>query len=312
MSKSNYPSCLSLTNDSEYFKSFLFVYSKYLKDANLIDKNLDNSLEINKQLIKSFNEENKEVANEADKEYLNNILKNKKLRKYISKKLIFFQKNKNKILNILDKYNFNYIGKFLIDNKIENLNKLKSFNNFKSQNFDKKDISIFLTLMLIFIGVTSINNSKNASLKNDLSFLFPFFNYFKQLEINIKDKKPQKLKKKINKGNKIKIKLDKTIIKEFSTNNLENNEEQKVETDNYYHNKFFFNNNEFKLNKNEENKINNIIKPIKKNSSLLTVHISNKEMNFGNDSSIMNNFNKNENKIYSKNNLMSYIKNVRS
>ena len=307
MNKNNYLSCLSLTNDSEYFKSFLFVYNKYLKESNLIDKNLENSLETNKQLLKSFNEENKEIANEVDKAYLNNILKNKKLRKYISKKLIHFQKcNKNKILNILDKYNFNYIGKLLIDDKIENLNKLKTFNNLNNHNFDKTDISNFLTLILIFIGITLINNSSNISPKNDLTLLIPFFNYFKQLDINIK--KPQKFRKRISKGNKIKIKLDNTIIKEFNNDNSKNKEEKKVETENSYHNKFPFNNNEFKLNKNEENKINNIIKPIKKNSSLLKVHNSNKETSIGNDRKI-NNINMNENEKNSNKLFLNYLKN---
>ena len=307
MNKNNYLSCLSLTNDLEYFKSFLFVYNKYLKESNLIDKNLENSLETNKQLLKSFNEENKEIANEVDKAYLNNILKNKKLRKYISKKLIHFQKcNKNKILNILDKYNFNYIGKLLIDNKIENLNKLKTFNNLNNHNFDKTDISNFLILILIFIGITLINNSSNISPKNDLTLLFPFFNYFKQLDINIQ--KPQKFRKRISKGNKIKIKLDNTIIKEFNNDNSKNKEEKKVETENSYHNKFPFNNNEFKLNKNEENKINNIIKPIKKNSSLLKVHNSNKETSIGNDRKI-NNINMNENEKNSNKLFLNYLKN---
>ena len=307
MNKNNYLSCLSLTNDLEYFKSFLFVYNKYLKESNLIDKNLENSLETNKQLLKSFNEENKEIANEVDKAYLNNILKNKKLRKYISKKLIHFQKcNKNKILNILDKYNFNYIGKLLIDNKIENLNKLKTFNNLNNHNFDKTDISNFLTLILIFIGITLINNSSNISPKNDLTLLFPFFNYFKQLDINIQ--KPQKFRKRISKGNKIKIKLDNTIIKEFNNDNSKNKEEKKVETENSYHNKFPFNNNEFKLNKNVENKINNIIKPIKKNSSLLKVHNSNKETSIVNDRKI-NNINMNENEKNSNKLFLNYLKN---
>ena len=307
MNKNNYLSCLSLTNDLEYFKSFLFVYNKYLKESNLIDKNLENSLETNKQLLKSFNEENKEIANEVDKAYLNNILKNKKLRKYISKKLIHFQKcNKNKILNILDKYNFNYIGKLLIDNKIENLNKLKTFNNLNNHNFDKTDISNFLILILIFIGITLINNSSNISPKNDLTLLFPFFNYFKQLDINIQ--KPQKFRKRISKGNKIKIKLDNTIIKEFNNDNSKNKEEKKVETENSYHNKFPFNNNEFKLNKNEENKINNIIKPIKKNSSLLKVHNSNKETSIGNDRKI-NNINMNENEKNSNKLFFFFLKN---
>ena len=307
MNKNYYLSCLSLTNDSEYFKSFLFVYNKYIKETNIIDKNLENSLEINKQLLKSFNEENKEVANEVDKTYLNNILKNKKLRKYINKKLIHFQKcNKNKILNILDKYNFNYIGKILIDNEIENLNKLKTFNNLNNQNVDKTDIKIFLALILIFIGITLINNSSNASPKNDLTLLFPFFNYFKQLDINAK--KPQKFKKRINKGNIIKIKLDNTIIKEISNDNSKSKEEKKVETENSYHNKLSFNNSEFNLNKNEENKINNIIKPIKKNSSLLKVHNSNKERSIDNNRKI-NNINMNENEKNSNKIIVSYLKN---
>ena len=307
MNKNNYLSCLSLTNDSEYFKSFLFVYNKYLKETNLKDENLENSLKINKQKLKSFNEENKEIANEVDKTYLNNILKNKKLRKYISKKFINFQKcNKNKILNILDKYNFNYIGKLLIDNKIENLNKLKTFNNLNNQSFDKEDISIFLTFILFFIDITLINNSSNISPKNDLSLLFPFFNYFKQLDINIK--KPQKLKKRINKGNKIKIKLDNALIKEFYNDKIKNKEKKKVETENIYHNKFSFNNNEYQLKKNEENKINNIIEPIKKNSSLLKVHNSNKGTSIDNDR-IINNINMNENEKNSNKLIVSYLKN---
>ena len=307
MNKNNYLSCLSLTNDLEYFKSFLFVYNKYLKETNLIDKNLENSLEINKQLLKSFNEEKKVVANEVDKAYLNNILKNKKLRKYISKKLINFQKSyKNKILNILDKYNFNYIGKLLIDNNIENINKLKTFNNLNDHNFDKTDISIFLTLILFFIGINLINNSSNISSKNDLTLLFPFYNYFKQLDINVK--KPQKLRKRINKGNKIKIKLDNTIIKEFYNDNSKRKEEKKVETENNYLNKFSFNNNEFNLKKNEENKINNIIKPIQKNSSFLKVYNSNKESSISNDR-IINNLNINENEKNSNKIIVSYLKN---
>ena len=307
MNKNNYLSCLSLTNDSEYFKSFLFVYNKYIKEANVIDKNLENSLKINKQLLKSFNEESKEVANEVDKAYLDNILKNKKLRKYISKKLIHFQKcNKNKILNILDKYNFNYIGKLLIDNKIENINKLKTFNNLNNQNFDKTDIKIFLTLILIFIGITLINNFSNTSPKNDLTLLFPFFNYFKQLDINTK--KPQKFRKRISKGNIIKIKLDNTIIKEISNDNSKTKEEKKVETENSYHNNFSFNNNEFKLNKNEENKINNIMKPIKKNSSLLKVYNSNKERSIDNNRKL-NNINLNDNEKNANKIIVSYLKN---
>ena len=309
MNNNNYLSCLTLTNDSEYFKSFLYIYNKYLKDGNLIDKNLENSLEINKQLLKSFNEENKDVANEIDKAYLNNILNNKKLRKFISKKLTHFQKfNKNKIINILDKYNFNYIGKLLIDNKIENINKLKTFNNLKNNNSDKTDISIFLTSILFFIGITLINNSINSSPKNDLNLLFPFFNYFKQLDIKTKEKKPQKFKKRINKGNKIKIKLDNATIKELYNNNSKNKEDKKVETENSYHNKFTFNNNEFSLNKNEENKINNIISPIKKNSSLLKVHNSNKERSIGKDI-IINNININENEKNSNKIIVSYLKN---
>ena len=305
MNKNNYLSCLSLTNDLEYFKSFLFVYNKYIKETNLIDKNLENSLKINKQLLKSFNEESKEVANEVDKTYLNNILKNKKLRKYISKKLIHFQNcNKNKILNILDKYNFNYIGKLLIDNKNENINKLKTFNNLNNQNFDKTDIKIFLTLILIFIGITLINNFSNTSPKNDLTLLFPFFNYFKQLDINTK--KPHKFRKRISKGNIIKIKLDNTIIKEISSDNSKSKEEKKVETENSYHNNFSFNNNEFKLNKNEENKINNIIKP--KNYSLLKVHNSNKERSIDNNRKL-NNINLNDNEKNSDKIIVSYLKN---
>jgi hypothetical protein len=206
----------------------------------------------------------------------------------------------------LDKYNFNYIGKLLIDNKIENLNKLKTFNNLNNHNFDKTDISNFLTLILIFICITLINNSSNISPKNDLTLLFPFYNYFKQLDINVK--KPQKLRKRINKGNKIKIKLDNTIIKEFYNDNSKRKEEKKVETENNYLNKFSFNNNEFNLKKNEENKINNIIKPIKKNSSFLKVYNSNKESSIGNDR-IINNLNINENEKNSNKIIVSYLKN---
>ena len=288
LNNNNYQSCLSLTNDPEYFKSIIYIcnkYSKIINKKNIVDKSLIELLEINKDLLKSFKEENKEIANKIDMNYFYGLLKNKKLKKYNNKNLKCFRESFNNIiLNSLDKNNFNKIGNLLINNKNEDINKLEISSNFP-KNLTNKNISNFLILLLFIIEITIVNKSPNKLTENDLTLINPIFKYFKQFDYctnkNMLIKKKHKIKKI---KNIIKFKDKNKILIENSINSIE---EQKIQEDNKNKNnniiKIFLNNNDFSFNNekkeiNQKNEDNNILNESEKNT--FTLSISYKHNNF--------------------------------
>ena len=85
-------SCLSFTNDIEYFKSLIYVcnkYSKFIGKKEIPEKVLIESLEKNKKILESFKNEGGEAfetSRKIESEYLGDLLHNKSIRKYTTKK----------------------------------------------------------------------------------------------------------------------------------------------------------------------------------------------------------------------------------
>ena len=157
-------SILSFTNDSEYFKSLIYVcnkYSKYIGKKEIPEKILIESLEKNIKILEKFKTEGEEknLAMKEEKEYLNDLLKNKSIRKYINKKFKIFDEETIKTNKILNGLNINIFYKFF-----EIMLKNKS-----DDDIDK--------LYKIFQEEFSISNDDKVE-KNDLKNFFFIFNNF--------------------------------------------------------------------------------------------------------------------------------------
>ena len=328
LNNNNYQSCLSLTNDSDYFKSIINISNKILinKNQNLInDKTILKSLEDNKKLLKSFKEENKEQSNQNEKQYLNNILTNKRLMKYVKNKLICIKQSfNNQILKNLNKNNFNKILHLLINSKIDDIKNLEIFNDLHiSNNSKNNEISLFFILFCFIFYITIINRNRDDLAKSDLNILNPIFQYLKRNDIfsNLKLQNQKKLKiKKIKNNekeknnNKIKIKIENN--KEFSIDNSHSTEERKIENSNKDNKiiKIILDSNDYNenssiikngINKNEINKkepyINGVLS--------LKLPISNNNNNIENNKEFIKNYNYKEEKDLNLN--LKYIKNIK-
>ena len=196
-------------------------------------------MEDNKNLIESFKGENKELSNQNEKKYLNDILTNKKIRRYIKNKLICIKQCfNNQILKNLDKDNFNKIINLLINYKIEDKENIEIFNDLQlSKSKDNDKISLFLILLCFIFCITIANKNTNDLSKNNLNILNPLLKYCKQKDIFSNLKLPikkklniKKIKRKENNNNKFKIKIDNN--KELSIDNSISLEERKNEESN--------------------------------------------------------------------------------
>ena len=303
LKNNNYNSSLSLTNDIDFLKSIIYMSNKHsqnINKKNITDKTIIKSLNEYRELLKSFREENKESSNINDINYLNDLLTNKKLKKYINKKLISIKESfNNNILNILDKNNFHkIINLLLINYKKEDKNKVDLINNLQSnEKINDNDISFFLLLINFMIGITVITTYPNLINKNDFGLLNTFFQYIKQFNFDSNKKvrkrtkpKIKKLKNKEKNNHKIKIRID-SNEGSLNDNSISLVEEQKLEEEN----KIL----EQKIEEEQENKIqknNKIIKIfLDKNNELSisdnnlnfnTIKLSNKD----NDNKINNNY----------------------
>ena len=314
LKNNNYNSSLSLTNDIEILKSIIYMSNKHsqnINKKNITDKTIIKSLNEYRELLKSFREENKESSNINDINYLNDLLTNKKLKKYINNKLINIKKSfNNNILNILDKNIFHKIINLLFINyKKEDKNKADLINNLKSnEKINDNDISFFLLLINFMIGITVITTYPNLINENDFGLLNIFLHYIKQFDFDsnkkVRKRTKQKIKKLKNKeknNHKIKIRID-SNEESLNDNSISLIEEQKLEEENKIQ--------EQKLEEEQENKIqknNKIIKIfLDKNNELSisdnnlnfnTIKISNKD----NDNKINNNYNVEHDNIDSDN-----------
>ena len=188
-------STLSFTNDTDYFKSLIYIcnkYSKYIGKKEVPEKILIESLEKNKKILEDFKNLDEEEGIEAkkiEKEYLKDLLHSKTIRKYISKKLRSFNDDileNNKILTSLDKNQFYKIMSIIIKNKndddndklyklfdeglsLNDNNKLDNNDNNKldkneNNKLDKNDLKNFIVIikfLLELILTNKLNNNIN-------------------------------------------------------------------------------------------------------------------------------------------------------
>ena len=151
-------SILSFTNDTEYFKSLIYVsnkFSKYIGKKEMPEKILLESLEKNESILEKFKHEGKErtLAIKEEQDYLKDLLKNRAIKKYINKKFkIFSEENikNNKIFSILNMNIFYKIFEIFLKNKsdddIDKLFKIFQEEIFLSFNikFEKNDLKNFI------------------------------------------------------------------------------------------------------------------------------------------------------------------------
>ena len=207
----SYKSCLSFTNDTDYFKSLIYVcnkYSKYIGKKEIPEKILIESLEKNKKILENF-KNSKEDCVEAKKiemGYLKDLLHNKSIRKYISKKLRSFNNDileNNAILKSLDMDNFYKILTIIIKNKsdddLDKLYKLFEENitlqdSLKLDKNDLKNFIIIFKFMLEFLianqaydGIHSYNTNKVNSINNIL-LLKEIYDNANKIQLNNKQK----------------------------------------------------------------------------------------------------------------------------
>ena len=176
-------SIISFTNDTEYFKSLIYVcnkYSKYTGKKEMPEKILIESLEKNKKILEKFKIEgdDKILALKEEKEFLDDLLKSKKIRKYINKKFGIFNSEiikSNKILNALNLNLFYKILEIIIKNKNDDdIDKLyKIFqeeiilpNDVKLEKNDVKNFLFELKFLLeIEISKRKFSNSDKKNMK---------------------------------------------------------------------------------------------------------------------------------------------------
>ena len=181
-------SILSFTNDTEYFKSLIYVcnkYSKYIGKKEMPEKILLESLEKNKKILEKFKIEGDEktLALKEEQDYLKDLLKNRSIRNYINKKFNIFREENmknNKIFSILNMNIFYKIFEIFLKNKsdddIDKLYKLFQEEIFSSFNIkiEKNDLKNFIIefrfLLEIEIAKKKFNND-NAKNFNDISIL---------------------------------------------------------------------------------------------------------------------------------------------
>ena len=176
-------SCLSFTNDTEYFKSLIYVcnkYSKYIGKKEIPEKILIESLEKNKKILENFKnmDEDGDTANKIEIGYLNDLLHNKSIRKYISKKLKSLNDGilgNNQILKTLDINIFYKILSSLIKNKndddVDKLYKLfeEEIIVNDNNNLDKNDLKNFVILFRFLLELELTNKLNNNDITNNLN-----------------------------------------------------------------------------------------------------------------------------------------------
>jgi len=295
-------SCLSFTNDTEYFKSLIYVcnkYSKYIGKKEMPEKILIESLEKNKKILENFKnmDESGDTARKIEISYLNDLLHNKSIRKYISKKLKSLNDGilgNNQILNTLDINTFYKILSSLIKNKndddVDKLYKLfeEEIIVNDSNNLDKNDLKNFVILLRFLFELELTNKLNNNEIANNLnenninniSLIKEIYENIniqlnnKQNENELDDKTLSNSNKKNKVRNRIKIKTKK-CIKNIETSQNDSSKIDISDTNEDNINKSNINinsqNQSFVSNISDKNSVNSsntiIVKPKKRNKN---------------------------------------------
>ena len=308
-------SILSFTNDTEYFKSLIYVsnkFSKYIGKKEMPEKILLESLEKNKLILEKFKQEGEErtLAIKEEQDYLRDLLKNRRIKKYMNKKFkIFSDENikNNKIFSILNMNVFNKILEIFLKNKndddIDKLFKIFQEEIFLSYNIkpEKNDLKNFIMefrfLLEIEIAKKRLNNDNVRNI-NEISIMKKIYENVNRYLILNREKNPEEENNSNKKGrmrNKLKMKNKKdlsflesendSIISDIKTNEIFNNDmtiesEEKSPIQNKFLN--IDNKSEANLNTNNQNSKSKIVPfkiPYPRNNSNQNINANNNSNN---------------------------------
>ena len=224
-------SILSFTNDTEYFKSLIYVcnkYSKYIGKKEMPEKILIESLDKNKKILEKFktDEEAKDLAIKEENEYIKDLLRSRKIRKYINKKFKCFDEDiikTNKIIMGMDINIFYKIFDIILKNKsdddIDRLYKIFQEelilpNDTKLEKTELKNFLIEFRF-LVEIEIAQKKYEKNENNINNISILKKIYDNINKYFLlnkgnNLEDENNSGKKGKIR--NRIKLKMKKDLI----------------------------------------------------------------------------------------------------
>ena len=238
-------SILSFTNDTEYFKSLIYVcnkYSKYTGKKETPEKILIESLEKNKKILEKFKHENS--AKKIEGGYLKDLLKNKGIRNYMKKKLKNFGEDavkNNKILNKLDINIFYKIFEIIIKNKSDDdvdkiykilYDELYLSSSDSPDNFDKNDLKNYLIELRFLLDLEILNNIKDNKTSNN-NYIIILKNIYKYIDKYITKNEQENYGNDNNSGKKAKSKYKNSLkLKKDSKDDLTENDSSNFEIKN--------------------------------------------------------------------------------
>ena len=192
----NYKSALSLSTDQDYFNSIKYISNKIISHGDIIENNLMKVLHESNKLIKEFQTINKESAEKHDLNILNDLLKNKQLRKKIKSNFEFLKGiSEKKFYEFLNENNEIHKSELLINKKRKNIN--------MSLLLDKNEKYEFFIFVYFLLGINYIEKSNLNLSESDLLSLIPYF-----IQENIPNKRKHRIFKKM-KSKTIKLKSNK-------------------------------------------------------------------------------------------------------
>ena len=320
-------SCLSFTNDIEYFKSLIYVcnkYSKFIGKKEIPEKVLIESLEKNKKILESFKAEGGEpfeTSQKIESEYLSDLLHNKSIRKYTTKKLKSLNTEileNNKMLNSLDIDKFYKIMNIIIKNKndddVDKLYKIFDEEQLlidKDDKIGKNELKNFVIIFRFLLDLELTNNLNNKqdnnfnqNKLNNISILKEMYEYINLIQLN----NSQALNKVEN------MNMPNGKENEENVDNV-NNINKNIEDENNKNNIDINSNNENNININVNNNNNNAnVKPKRKsakNSKIIQFKIpystNNNNSNINNNANAIANVTANNNTIPNNNTNLNSI-----
>ena len=193
----NYKSALSLSTDQDYFNSIKYISNKIISHGDIIENNLMKALHESNKLIKEFQTINKESAEKHDLNILNDLLKNKQLRKKFKSNFEFLKGiSEKKFYEFLNENNEIHKSELLINKKRKNIN--------MSLLLDKNEKYEFFIFVYFLLGINYIEKSNLNLSESDLLSLIPYF-----IQENIPNKRKHRIfKKKKSKTIKLKSKKE--------------------------------------------------------------------------------------------------------
>jgi hypothetical protein len=164
----NYKSALSLSTDQNYFNSIKYISNKIISHGDIIENNLMKALQESNKLIKEFQTKKKEIAEKHDLYILNEILKNKQIRKKVKSNFEFLRGiSEKKFYEFLNENNELDKSDLLINKKRKNIN--------MSLLLDKNEKYAFFIFVYFLLGINYIEKSNLNLSESELLSLIPYF-----------------------------------------------------------------------------------------------------------------------------------------